>query len=106
MGLSRKWSDGGRRGKKHPADPDPTNFKIIDSKIVGGYTCLVVIYPNCTTFGGKKFIILLGEYSSEKLASIKTLDPHFLDKQDPIIVARIRPDEAGMNFISALGEKI
>jgi hypothetical protein len=49
-----------------------------------------VNYPNCTTFGGDKLLLLRGIWPM----TMHKLDPHFFEGDHPVI-ARFKPDAAG-----------
>jgi len=80
-------------------DPDPKRFKIESVQKTGVFCLVVVVYPDCTNFGGKKIMVYeLADESSGHLdffLDAKSLDPHFCeDKISPI--ARFRPDAQGL----------
>lgn len=75
-------------------NPDPKNFKILDSIFHEGYALLLVQYPNCTNYEGKK-ILLYDNTTEQQVRSWRTIDPHFGGKPGNLI-ARLRPDRDGM----------
>lgn len=81
-------------------DPNPENFRIERVQAVGTYIAAVVHYPGCTTFEGKKVLVLCG-IAADELTDIRLLDPHF-SEQSPV-VARFKPDDEGwedaMNYM-------
>lgn len=83
---------------KNP-NPDPKNFEILYV-----YTCknahvLIVKYPNCTNFEGKKILVYKGEYKR-----LKERDPHFSKGYSPI--ARFAPTREGQKLAIKLAEMI
>ncbi len=88
-------------------NPDPNNFKILDTQYVRDdnspdvdmYLILLVNYPDCTTFEGDKVLVYKNFYHS---GFIDKLDPHFTDKEHSPI-ARFPATEMGkahaLNFV-------
>lgn len=57
--------------------PNPDNYDVLDVQEFGSYKVLLVHYPNCTNFGGKKVIVTKCEMID--LVRLKRLDPHFTE---------------------------
>jgi len=74
-------------------NPDPRNFKVIWATAVNGNTIMMVNYPNCTTFGGNKLLLLRGVWPT----TMSKLDPHFLEGDHPV-VARFLPNKEGIKL--------
>lgn len=70
--------------------PDPLNFTIKEIAWHGGNTLVLAVYHGCKSFNGEKLMVLKGEHPS----NMKVLDPHFLDKDYPV-VARFAPTNEG-----------
>ena len=76
-------------------NPDPRSFVIQHHVKMGNMVILIVVYPGCTTFEGRKILVFRG-VSLRKLLALKELDPHFCDDPaHPSPVARFRPDDQG-----------
>lgn len=112
MGLGPKWScsnvpladkkyklgfSDARNARTENADydygvnPNPHNFKVRWAEVHNGHTVMMVNYPNCTTFGGDKLLLLRGIWPP----TMRKLDPHFLDGNHPVI-ARFLPNKEGV----------
>lgn len=104
MGI-RKWfsSTGNCIGadvsskKKNKID---YSFKLLDFVFKNGYSYVVVNYPHCDHLEGKKILVFRGNVR-QKLKLVKEIDPHFgkENKCGLDLVARISPEEMGMEFI-------
>lgn len=84
------------------SNPDPRNFRILTEETVneGEWLILLVQYPNCTNYEGKKLMVYRGFKNSEELLAYNrgNLDPHFSKgKGSPI--ARFKPIESSYNLI-------
>ena len=75
--------------------PDPKNFKILDSVQSGKFLIVKVNYPDCTNYEGNKVLV----YENTTLAQLKkqkSIDPHFCTNPNyhsPI--ARFVPNDRG-----------
>lgn len=76
-------------------NPNPFRFKIEKHEVWNGNTVLVVHYPDCTTFGGYKILVLKGIFT--ETSNITVLDPHFLEGNHPVI-ARFLPSDSGLRL--------
>jgi translation elongation factor EF-4 len=88
-------------------NPNPKNFKILQITQVGKNVLLVVQYPDCTNYEGKKVMVYRNVKASE-IKKMNFLDPHFCDNHiSPF--ARFEPTEEGIdeayNFAKRLKEK-
>lgn len=85
---------------KTAPNPNPKRFTIKYSKQVGEYCLLRLNYPDCTTFGGDKVLVIKG--LKKDILSLKKIDPHFLENGLDII-ARFPATDSGIsdayNFI-------
>jgi hypothetical protein len=87
MGLIKLFS-----GSDSPLpNPNPKNFRVVSvehnrSKTV---TLVRVVYPDATTFGGGKLLLLGGYFTFSEIEQWKELDPHFLESNN--VIARFRP---------------
>lgn len=88
-------------------NPNPKNFHILHHAVMGRYVLLIVKYPECTTFEGKK-ILVFRDVGIKTLRAMTEIDPHFCDDHThPSPVARFRPDEQGwedaVRFCASVG---
>lgn len=75
-------------------EPDPKKFIVEEAIDINGHCILTVIYPNCTTYEGKK-ILFFSDTESEDIIDQKVIDPHFSDKGlSPF--ARFEPTDEGL----------
>ena len=78
-----------------PNNPDPKNFRISHHKVVGQFLLVEVVYPNCTTFEGRK-ILVYKDVPFSTLQSQTEIDPHFCEDTNHISpVSRFRPGIEG-----------
>jgi hypothetical protein len=73
-------------------EPNPHNWKILEIYVYKNSHILVVEYPNCTNFEGKKVLIIKGKFQEKKV-----LDPHF-SEDFPELIARFRPTNEGIKM--------
>lgn len=106
MGLFRHFSssrlDDRRRPRYWPTpetprlpNPDPANYKIIKSAVLGCFLVVLVNYPDCANYEGNK-ILVFENTSLEELMTQKLIDPHFSNSskyKHPI--ARFEPTKRG-----------
>jgi hypothetical protein len=85
------------------SNPDPSNFKIIDERMVGKYLVLLVSYPNCKNFEGKKLMVYENFTSSKELIKFNSgkLDPHFANRKGSPI-ARFAPASESLILIERM----
>ena len=93
MGLNR-LSSGTSDIWKSPVspNPDPFLFKLLKYEMINGYLIILVHYRGCTTFEGKK-ILVLHELDVSELLQLYKLDPHFIDSGH--LIARFIPTKWG-----------
>lgn len=85
MGIIKLFSDSTDFG---PPNPDPNRFKVLRIEVCGQYQIVEVRYDGCTTFNGRKLLLM-------RLSEIgKSLDPHLLGNGHPV-VARFEPTKIG-----------
>lgn len=77
-------------------DPDPFYFKIIRHKEHLGRTLVEVEYPGCTNYEGRKILLL--DIPWEKVSTMTSLDPHFLDGRELHLLGRFEPSMEGWNL--------
>lgn len=77
-------------------NPDPNNWKIVKAKEVGKYLILMMQYPDCTNYEGKK-IMVFENITLVDLVNQKQIDPHFFpaNKKVKSPIARFEPTDRG-----------
>lgn len=88
MGL-HKWSKGTDRPQ--PPNPDARRFKVLEEEIVNGRSILHVQYHGCTTFNGKKLLLLSKKWND---CNQIELDPHLINSEH-VVLARFQPNMLG-----------
>ncbi len=86
MGMFKLFRDD---GDYTPSSPNPKRFKVLQMEQVGAYCVLLVHYPDCLTYEGKKILVCEGD--AEGISKRKELDPHF-NSVDHWLLARFNPD--------------
>jgi len=85
------------------SNPKPENFKILNEQYLNGYLILIVNYPDCKNYEGKKVLVYNNFKSSVDLLAFNNgrLDPHFsIGKGSPI--ARFKPTPEHMELVSRM----
>ncbi len=54
-----------------PPNPNPLNYKIINYSHEGRFLVVLIEYPDCTNYEGKKILVYEGIYNIETLLSQK-----------------------------------
>ena len=75
--------------KYQPPNPNPYEFFILNKEAIGNYIIIEAKYEGCTTFYGRKLMLL----KNDKPIGTK-LDPHLLGDGHSVI-ARFEPNENG-----------
>ena len=78
-------------------NPNKFRYKIEEFEILNANTIVLVHYLDCTTFKGRKLLLLKGKHDPRNFSE---LDPHFLD-DDHLVIARFIPNEDGYNMARA-----
>lgn len=81
------------------SNPDPSRFEIKRIEEHGKFMLLEVVYPNCTNYEGRKYL-LMKRMTTIELLAMKQLDPHFA--KDGRVLARFEPTPAGWEMGRAL----
>lgn len=81
-----------------PGNPNPSDFEILKLERVKHFTIMLVKYPDCFNFEGKKILVfktlVLGD-----IKKVSSLDPHFCDSaKHPSPVARFVPTDEGWEY--------
>lgn len=87
--------------KRFPVgNPDPKNFVIEKAERIGKYVIVLLSYPDCTNFEGKK-ILVYRDVTLAKVRKAKSLDPHFCSSKRHISpIARFVPTDEGWELAS------
>ena len=76
-------------------NPNPLNFIVEKSFKQGNWVMLLVYYPDCTTFEGRK-ILVFKDVPFKTLEKTPVMDPHFCDNSaHPSPLARFPANEDG-----------
>lgn len=59
-----------------PGNPDPANYKIIETLTFGNILIVEIQYPDCRNYEGRKILVFEG-VSAQALRRQKLIDPHF-----------------------------
>lgn len=81
-------------------NPDPYKFFVEKSERIGNNTILLVHYFGCTTFDGRKLLLINIPWDDRP-----ELDPHFLDGNH-IVKARFEPTEEGYKLAKLCAENL
>jgi hypothetical protein len=81
-------------------EPDPQNFRVKECYQYEHAHVLVVEYPNCTNYEGKKILVRRGEFDPKE----RFIDPHFCENTR-ILIARFEPSPMGLILAKSLGEE-
>jgi len=82
-------------------NPNPERFKILQNENIGKYTILLIYYPDCTNYEGKK-ILVFENLNNEDLSLRKVIDPHFCTDGCSGLIARFIPTDNGFNMARKL----
>jgi hypothetical protein len=78
-----------------PGNPDPANYRIIDTLTVGNILIAEIQYPDCKNYEGRKILVFEG-VSAQALRGQKLIDPHFSKNSQYISpIARFEPTTKG-----------
>lgn len=84
-----------------PGNPNPINFEIQKLERVKHFTIMLVEYPDCMNFEGKK-ILVFKTLALGDIKKISSLDPHFCDStKHTSPVARFVPTDEGWWYATA-----
>lgn len=87
-------------------NPNPTNYQIIKSEQVGHALIVMIQYPDCTNYEGKKICVF--RCTLEELMNQKAIDPHFSDNNDDqhYPYARLKPTKYGWELAFLIADRI
>jgi hypothetical protein len=84
------------------SNPDPSNYKIIRYLEDINYLIVMVQYPDCTNYEGKK-ILVYKNCTIKNLLKQKSIDPHFSENKEYYSpFARFEPTEKGWKLARKL----
>ena len=72
-----------------PTVPNPYIYQIFSQEVIGNYSIVEARYAGCTTFSGRKLMLIKGNREITP-----PLDPHLLGDGHSVI-ARFEPNEQG-----------
>jgi hypothetical protein len=78
-------------------NPNPLRFEVRSVEAIGRGLVVEVVYPDCTTYEGRKVLVFAGVTEAQARAAT-VLDPHFTDKAPEgalVPVARFEPTARG-----------
>jgi hypothetical protein len=81
----------------NPFNPDPRNFLVerIEHKDMGRHIVILVKYPDCNNYEGRKILVFNG-LTLEELVNLEILDPHFSSEKPELSpIARFVPTKLG-----------
>lgn len=93
-----------------PQNPDPRRFSIGTiyerGKKRNRYAAVLVEYPGCTNYEGKKVLVFKG-VSKKRILEADKLDPHFCDHKGCISpVARFEPTHRGWGWAVEMVDRL
>jgi hypothetical protein len=89
---------------KYP-NPNPDNFEIMGIEEFGKNLVVLIQYPDCTNYEGKKLMIYRNITKQEILDATK-LDPHFCDHCKLSPFARFEPTKFGLAAARKLAKQL
>lgn len=87
-----------------PGNPNPANYKIIDTLTIGNLLIVEIQYPDCKNYEGKKILVYEGITNFE-LRAQKYVDPHFSNnKKYKSPIARFEPTDRGWKMAESFAK--
>lgn len=77
-------------------NPNPARFKIVSVESVNNFLIVVIDYPDCNNFEGKKILVYLN-VTEAKIRKLAEIDPHFTSN-DFSPIARFEPTVLGLKM--------
>jgi len=78
-----------------PPNPNPFNYQIVNSIEEGGYLVILIQYPDCTNYEGRKILVYKG-VNKAHLVLQGSIDPHFSENKEKYSpIARFVPTLEG-----------
>ncbi len=79
-------------------NPNPSNYEILKHKRIGRFLVVLILYPDCNNYEGKK-ILVYENTSLKELRKQEVIDPHFCDHLFHISpIARFVPSDVGWEY--------
>jgi hypothetical protein len=112
MGLNFIGTSRDSYGESYPIiqnpNPDPNNWMILKDKKIGNFLVVMIQYPDCHNYEGKK-ILVYENITLPKLRQQTKIDPHFCENKNyKSPIARFEPTDRGWNmaalFCDAIGK--
>lgn len=76
-------------------NPNPGRFRIDRHEEIGNYIVLLVVYPDCTNYEGKK-VMVFKDLKWNQVSKFKHIDPHFSNNKEFMSpIARFEPTMIG-----------
>lgn len=76
-------------------NPNPGRFRIDRHEEIGDYLVLLVVYPDCRNYEGKK-VMVFKDLKWAQINKFKTIDPHFSNNKEMTSpIARFEPTIIG-----------
>ena len=91
--------------KPLPGNPNKFRFSILRYELIGKVAVIMVHYPDCTNYGGKKILVFDDENALKRAISDGELDPHFLETNTSM-VARFAPTDRGWGMAIRFAHRI
>lgn len=77
-------------------NPNPSNYKVLNSVVINEYLIVSVNYPDSTNYEGNKILMFDRGVTIDKLIAQGEIDPHFSESKNHIYpIARFIPSEWG-----------
>jgi len=87
-----------------PGNPDPANYKIIDTLTVGNILIADIQYPDCKNYEGRKILVFEG-VTAKSLRGQKLIDPHFSKNSKYLSpIARFEPTDRGWKMAESFAK--
>jgi hypothetical protein len=100
-------NSGGKKAEQVvEGNPNPKNFRILQSEEIGRFVVLLVNYPDCRNFEGDK-ILVFEDVPLATLRGLTSLDPHFCDsKRHSSPLARFEPTLNGWIYATKFCKQV
>ena len=97
-GNSSSAFDSNKKSSTQKGNPDPSNYKIIQHVQHENNLVVMIQYPDCTNYEGKK-ILVFKNITIKDLLKQKLIDPHFSEnKEFHSPIARFAPTDEGWSL--------
>lgn len=105
MGIGPKFSTGMSYTPATDTSPNPNKYRftIQECEYKNGFALILATYPDCTTFGGAKLMIIETKVHPRNLI---VLDPHFLPESPTNVIARFEPTKRGIDLAGMMFEAL